>query len=407
MTQQSAQNLADAGYRTALAAAYRRTLLDDVIPFWMKRGLDREHGGIITALDRDGSILDTDKSVWFQGRAGWTFATLYNTIDRRAEWLEASRSCVEVLRRHCFSREGKLYFSVTREGHPLRMRRYVYSEAFAAIANAAYAKAANDARSAEDAIKTFATYVRYSFTPDAIAPKFEAVRPMKGVGPYMILIATAQELRVNLGDVTVSGRTCTEWIANAIATIESQFMKPEHSVLMEVVGEHNEVLDHFDGRTLNPGHALEAAWFIMHEGKLRRDSRMIKVGLTILDWMWKRGWDDEFGGFFYFRDIRGLPVQEYWQDMKFWWPHNEAIIAALLAWSITGEMHYARWHRLAHDWSFSHFADPEFGEWYGYLHRDGTPSVRLKGNMWKGPFHLPRMLWYCDQLLREAPAQDH
>jgi trehalose 6-phosphate synthase/phosphatase len=46
-------------------------------------------------------------------------------------------------------------------------------------------------------------------------------------------------------------------------------------------------------------------------------------------------------------------------------------------------------------------SDPEFGEWYGYLHRDGRVSTRLKGNMWKGPFHLPRMLWYCWKLLDE------
>jgi N-acylglucosamine 2-epimerase len=88
--------------------------------------------------------------------------------------------------------------------------------------------------------------------------------------------------------------------------------------------------------------------------------------------------------------------------MKFWWPHCEAIIATLLAWSLTGDEKYARWHQQVHEWSFRHFADPEFGEWYGYLHRDGRVSAPLKGNMWKGPFHLPRMLWYCSRLLGEG-----
>jgi N-acylglucosamine 2-epimerase len=132
---------------------------------------------------------------------------------------------------------------------------------------------------------------------------------------------------------------------------------------------------------------------------LRDDRRLIRLGLTILDWMWPRGWDDEHGGLFYFRDLRGLPVQEYWHDMKFWWPHCEAVIATLLAWTLTGDAKYAGWHRQVHDWSFRHFPDPEFGEWYGYLHRDGRVSVRLKGNTWKGPYHLPRMLWYCRRLL--------
>jgi N-acylglucosamine 2-epimerase len=128
----------------------------------------------------------------------------------------------------------------------------------------------------------------------------------------------------------------------------------------------------------------------------------MKLGLTILDWMWSRGWDDEHGGLFYFRDLRGLPVQEYWHDMKFWWPHCEAIIATLLAWKLSGDEKYARWHQQVHEWSFRHFPDPEFGEWYGYLHRDGRISTRLKGNMWKGPFHLPRMLWYCWRFLEES-----
>ncbi|MBA4147612.1 MAG: AGE family epimerase/isomerase [Verrucomicrobia bacterium] len=387
-----------------LTRTYRETLLNDVIPFWLRHGIDREHGGIISALDRDGSILDTDKSVWVQGRSGWMFGTLYNTVERRPEWLEAARSCIEFLRQHCFAPEGKMYFSVSREGNPLRMRRYVYSEAFAAIANAAYAKATGEARAAEDAEKIFATYLRYSFTPDVMAQKFEPTRPMKGIGPHMIGIVTAQELRANLGDVTIAGRTCTEWIDRSIAEIERDFLKPEHAVLMENVGLNGEIIDHFDGRTLNPGHAIECAWFIMREGKLRNDARLIRLGCTILDWMWQLGWDEEFGGLFYFRDLRGLPVQEYWHDMKFWWPHNEATIATLLAWQLTGDARYSRWHQMVHDWSFQHFADPQSGEWFGYLHRDGSPSVRLKGNQWKGPFHLPRMLLTCWNLCEELQS---
>ena len=399
MTGSESHSGADPAYTTAeaarLATFYRDSLLKDVVPFWLKHGLDHEHGGIITALDRDGSVLDTDKSVWFQGRAGWMFATLYNSVEKRPEWLEAARSCLEFSRRYCHDASGKMYFTVTRDGKPLRMRRYVFSESFAAISSAAIAKATGEEALREQAVKAFSTYLRYSFTPGVMVPKFESTRPTRGIGTHMIGIVTAQELRASLGDIVVSGRSCSEWINFSIDAIERYFLKPDLEVLMEVVGENGEILDHFDGRTLNPGHAIEAAWFIMHEGKLRQDQRLVRLGLQILDWMWKRGWDAEFGGLFYFRDLKGLPVQEYWHDMKFWWPHNEAIIATLLAWSLTGDRKYAQWHQTVHDWSFKHFSDPEFGEWYGYLHRDGSVSVPLKGNMWKGPFHLPRMLWYC------------
>jgi len=387
-------DLTNPASRAHLATHYRITLLDDVMPFWLRHGLDREHGGIITTLDRDGSRLDTDKSVWFQGRAGWMFGTLYNTIEQRPEWLEAARSCVEFSRKHCHSPEGKMWFTVTREGAPLRMRRYVFSECFAAISYAAFAKATGEQRAADDAVKAWATYLRLSFEPGAMLAKFEPTRPMKGIGALMIGIVTAQELRTNLGDIAVSGKTCSEWITAFIAEIERDFLKPEHQALMEVVSPSGEIIHHIDGTTLNPGHAIECAWFIMHEGRHRGDRRLIALGAQILDWMWARGWDTQHGGMLYFAELHGRPVQEYWHDMKFWWPHNEAIIATLLAWKLTGEARYANMHAQVHDWAFAHFPDPEHGEWFGYLHRDGSVSQPAKGNMFKGPFHLPRALWY-------------
>lgn len=389
--------------REELAAVYREALLGDVIPFWLRHGLDRDHGGYLTALDRDGTVIDTDKSVWFQGRGAWMFATLFNTVERKSEWLDAAKSGIDFLRRYGAATDGKLYFTLTRDGRALRMRRYVYSEAFASIGNAAYARAAGDARAATDAQSFFNTYLTHSFEPDRMPPKVNPqTRPMMGIGPLMIGIGVAQELRKNLGDVAVKGRTCSDWIDWFVGQIERYFLKPDIEALMEVVGPDGSILDHFDGRQLNPGHAIECAWFILHEGKHRSDQRLVQLGLTILEWMWKRGWDEEFGGIYYFCDLRGLPVQEYWHDMKFWWPHCEAIVATLLAWTLTGEGKYAQWHRQVHEWSFRHFPDPEFGEWYGYLHRDGQVSVRLKGNIWKGPFHLPRMLWYCWRLLEES-----
>jgi N-acylglucosamine 2-epimerase len=404
--------------RNGLAAFYRDALLGDVLPFWLRHGMDPEHGGILTCLDRNGSLVDTDKSVWFQGRSAWMFSTVADTLAKNSlaadgaggcrqapeqvELLAAARSCIEFLRRHCAAPAGKLYFTVTREGLPLRMRRYVYSEAFAAIANASYAKAAGNARAAEDAARFFGTYLHHSFTPGVMPPKFEDARPMKGIGPHMIGIATAQELRANLGDLSVRGKSCTEWIDWSIAEIERDFLNTEHRAVLEVVAPDGSVIDHHEGRTLNPGHALECAWFILHEGGLRSDARLIRLGTTILDWMWARGWDAEHGGLLYFTDLFGKPVQEYWHDMKFWWPHCEAIIATLLAWQLTGEARFASMHAQVHAWSFRNFADAEHGEWFGYLHRDGRVSSRAKGTLYKGPFHLPRMLWYCWQRLQQA-----
>jgi N-acylglucosamine 2-epimerase len=389
-----------------LRDTYHRGLLESTVPFWLKHGLDRECGGLLSGLGEDGSVIDTDKAVWLQGRAAWTFATLYNTVEPRPEWLAASKHCLDFIRAHCRGPGGKLYFTVTREGRPLRMRRYVYSECFATIGSAAYAKATGDARAAAEAAEYFTNYLHHSFTPGVMPPKTDpATRPMQGVAPHMIAIATAQEVRALLGDITVKGATCSQWIDRSIAAIERDFYKPDLGALMEITGAGGAILDHFDGRTLNPGHAIECAWFILHEAKVRnRDPRMLQLGLGILDCMWERGWDPEHGGLLYFVDLHGKPIQEYWAEMKFWWPHNEAEIATLLAFQLTGDPKYAAWHGMVHEWSHRIFADPVHGEWFGYAHRDGRISTRLKGNLWKGCFHLPRMQWYCLRLTDELLA---
>ena len=271
------------------------------------------------------------------------------------------------------------------------------------MGSAAYARVTGEQRAADEAVEYFGRYLHHALTPGAMEPKVNAqTRPMTGVAGHMMTIVVAQELRAALGDIIVAGETCTAWIDRSIAIIARDFYKPSLNVLMEVVAPDGSVIDHFDGRTLNPGHTIECAWFILHEAKLRgRDPHLMQLGLGILDCMWARGWDPEHGGLFSFTDLKGLPVQEYVAEMKFWWPHNEAEIATLLAWQLTGDPKYAAWHEQVHTWSHRVFADPAFGEWFGYAHRDGRIATQLKGNMWKGPFHLPRMQLYCGQLVAE------
>lgn len=386
------------GGRRQLAAAYRAGLLEDTLRFWFPRCHDQQFGGYLHCLDRDGTVIDTDKSIWAQGRMAWMLLTLFNTVDRRAEWLAWGQSGLAFLERHGFDTDGRMYFHVARDGSPIRKRRYAFSESFASIAYAAHFRATGEGRSAERALELFDHFTRWNFSAGLMPAKFEATRPLIGMGPRMITIVTAQELRQALG----AKPHLTEWIDRCIDEIRTLFVKPSRLAVMESVAPDGSIVDHFDGRLLNPGHAIEGAWFILYEGKVRRDESLVQLGCQMLDWMWERGWDNEHGGLFYFRDLDDRPVQEYWHDMKFWWPHDEAIIATLLAFLLTGEEKYACWHQLVHDWSHQHFADPEHGEWFGYLHREGSVSSTCKGNLWKSFFHHPRMQWMCWQLLEEA-----
>jgi len=383
---------------------YRDDLLNDTLPFWTRHAPDHEHGGFQICLDRDGSVLDTDKGVWTQARFTWLLATMCQEVEEREEWRRLAQHGIRFLEQHAMRDDGGMWFQLTRDGRPLRKRRYVFTETFGAIAFAAWAKLSGEAAAAERARALLRFVIERGVTSAPREPKFEpGVRDTRGVGLPMILLKTAQIVRDATGDALAA-----EWVDRSIADIAS-FMKPEHEALLECMGADGEVLDHFDGRLLNPGHALEAAWFVLDEAARRGgDSELERMGCTILDWTWPRGWDAEYGGVLYFRDLDGKPVQEYWHDMKFWWPHNEAVLATLMAWRATRDPKYAQWHGMAHEWAHAHFPDEEHGEWYGYLHRDGRVSVPLKGNLWKGPFHVPRMQlvgWQvCDELLEQEPS---
>jgi N-acylglucosamine 2-epimerase len=382
----------------ALSATYRDGLLNDTMPFWISHAIDRQSGGYLTALDRDGTVAHTDKAVWVQGRFAWLLATLYNTVERRPEWLELSKHGIDFINKHCFDTDGRMFFSVTRDGQPLRKRRYLFSETFAVIALAAYGQASGDDRYKRQALDLFRLILKYHTTPGLLPPKvIPTTRPMKGLAMPMILTITAQELRKVVDDPV-----CTEVIDRSITEVERDFLKPEFKCVLETVGPNGEFYDTFEGRTVCPGHAIEAGWFFLQEARRRNnDPRLIRLGTTIIDWSLDLGWDSQYGGIVYYSDCKGLPSTEYPHDMKLWWPHNETIIATLLALQLTGDPKYSRWHAMVHDWAYAHFPDPLYGEWFGYLRRDGAMSIPLKGNMWKGPFHLPRMQWYCWKLLEE------
>jgi N-acylglucosamine 2-epimerase len=383
---------------TELRDVYRRGLLEDTLPFWLPACLS-ENGGFACFLDREGRRYDQDKSVWHQGRFAWLLGTLARTVEPREEWVRGCERGVDFLRSHCIDPgDGRYWFHLDGDNRPLRKRRYVFSEAFAAQAFAAHAALSGDSRSADDAWATWEQMRRFMTTPGLIAPKWTETRPLKALGPPMIRIGVAQELRAMGDDARLDAE-----IDVCVAELEA-FVHADRGLVFEQVAPDGSFVDSVEGRTLNPGHAIEAAWFLLEEARYRGgEAQLVDLACRILDASWRVGWDGEHGGLLYFVDALGHPVQEYWHDMKFWWPHNEAVLATLMAHAATGDERYADWHRDVHDWAHAHFPDPEHGEWFGYLHRDGRVSSTAKGNLWKGPFHLPRMQWrawrLCEELL--------
>jgi len=392
----------------SLARSYEEELLGETLPFWLAHGLDREHGGVLTCLDRDGSCYDTDKSIWFQGRFGWLLGELVAVFGPRQEWLAACRSCVDFLRRHGFDGDGRMFFAVTRDGLPLRKRRYVFSEMFTAMAFTAWGAASGDQRSADEGVALFERAADRLASPGGIEPKLVArTRAIASLSGPMIVLGTAQAIRASLSRLGEPGwrhvASLEGRIDGALKAIRTRFVRPElEAVLEHVAADGTPFLEHADGRLVNPGHAIEAAWFVMEEGRSRRDRSLVDLGANMLEWSWRLGWDDACGGILSLRDVAGKPCTEYWHDMKFWWPHAEAEIATLMAWRLTGDDAFRSRHADVRDWSRRHFHDAAHGEWFGWLRRDGVPTHHAKGSLWKGPFHLPRMQLVCRGLLAEA-----
>lgn len=391
-------------YIKSWAESYKKDLTENIMPFWMKYGLDRENGGVYTCVDRDGSLMDTTKSVWFQGRFAFICSFAYNNVEKNQEWLDAAKSTLEFIEKHCFDEQGHMYFSVTAEGKPLRKRRYVFSETFAAIAMSEYALATGDQHWAKRAIQVFEDTQRFLATPGFLPAKFEADVKLQGHSIVMILINVGSCIRK-----VVDNPKLTQQIDESIEKLKKYFIHPEFKCLLETVGENGEFIDTNMTRTINPGHCIETSWFIMEEAKLRGwDKPMFDMALQVFDWSWDWGWDKQYGGIINFRDCKNLPPQDYSQDMKFWWPQCETIIASLYAYLGTGDEKYLYRHERISEWTYAHFPDAEYGEWYGYLHRDGTVAQPAKGNLYKGPFHIPRMMikgyMLCQEILKKLEA---
>lgn len=380
---------------------YKNILLNDVIPFWSKYSVDWKYNGFLNCLDQDGSVYCTDKSVWIQNRGVWLFSKLYNEVEHKDEWLDIAKNGFKFIMEHCFDtndQEGRMFFSVTQDGKPLRKRRYYFSEIFGAIAFAEYAKAANS----QIALKKARTIYRlivdfYRNNSRQVSSKINPkTRLTKTHAVPMIILATTQCLR------KIDNNPLYDEISEIIVDeIFKDFVKENEHALFETVGINGERLDSPQGRCINPGHAIETSWFLMEEGRYRNDKNLINKACQILDWSLNWGWDKKFGGILYFVDIESRPPEQLEWDMKLWWPHTEALYATLLAYKLTKKDKYKIWHKRIHEWAFNHFPDKQYGEWFGYLHRDGSISLKLKGNLWKGPFHLPRALLLCWKLLDE------
>lgn len=371
-----------------LAEQYRKELFDNVIPFWERHSIDHEYGGYLTCLDREGRVFDTDKFVWLQGRQVWMFSKLFNEVRPNPRWLEIAQSGARFLNQ--FGHDGAFnwYFSLTREGKPLIHPYNVFSDCFATMAFGQLFKATGNQEYAEIARQTFDNILRRTGNPKGKYSKaVSGTRSLKGFSLPMILCNLSLEMEHLLPPVQVE-----ETIEQCIRDVMMVFHDPVSGLIMENVESDGRLSDTFEGRLLNPGHSNEAMWFIMDLSVRMNRPELADQAVGILLRTLDHGWDPEYGGIFYFMDRKGFPPQQLEWDQKLWWVHIETLISLIKGYELTGNASCLEWFEKVHDYTWSHFPDPEFGEWYGYLNRRGEILLPLKGGKWKGCFHVPRGL---------------
>ena len=381
-----------------LAEQYKSELLDSVLPFWLEKSQDKEFGGYFTCLDRKGDVYDTDKFIWLQGREVWMFSMLYNKVEKRKEWLDAAIQGGEFLKKYGHDGNYNWYFSLTREGQPLVEPYNIFSYTFATMAFGQLSIATGNKEYADIAKRTFDIVLSKVDNPKGKWNKVHpGTRSLKNFALPMILCNLALEIEPLL-DPDFMQRT----IDVCIHEVMDVFLRPElGGLIVENVAEDGSLVDCMDGRHMNPGHAIEAMWFIMDLGKRLNRPELIEKAKDTAIRMAEYGWDKEFGGIFYFMDLHGHPTQELEWDQKLWWVHIETLISMIKGYQLTGDERCLEWFKRVHDYTWSHFKDQEYPEWWSYLNRRGEVLLQGKGGKWKGCFHVPRGLFQCWQILEQ------
>ncbi len=378
---------------TQFAEKYRNTLFDDVIPFWEENSIDQEHGGYFTCLNRDGSVYDTDKFVWLQARQVWLFSMLYNTFEQRGSWLSIAEKGASFLRQYALESSGKWYFSLTREGKPLIQPYNIFSDCFAAMAFSQLSRISGDKNNQVIAYHTYRNILQRKNNPKGNFEKaVSGSRPVTSLALSMIIANLSREMVWMISPENFN--TITEDYLTEIFTL---FLDSDRKILHEYVSFEGAFLDTFEGRLINPGHGIEAMWFVIDIAEHKNNTEIIEKAAEIILHTLEFGWDKEFGGIFYFLDAKGKPPQQLEWDRKLWWVHLETLVALLKAYRLTGREECREWFEKVHEYTWGHFPDPEYGEWFGYLNRRGEVLLPLKGGKWKGCFHLPRALFLCMQ----------
>ena len=387
---------------TDLLRFYQAHLTEQVMPFWT-RLVDWECGGLNNCVSDDGTVQSTDRYMWSQGRALWTFSALYNDFDGNPEWLRIADRLARFLKTSGRDADGAWAFRLLRDGSVADGPKSIYVDAFVLYGLTEYARATGDDEALDIAVRTYRRTSPLLADHSTLPTEPHPIPPgVMSHGPSMIFALFYHELALLTGDDAILAR------ARELAEIVmGRHLRPENRLLYEFVSPNGSLVDSDVGRTFIPGHAIESMWFMERIYRYHGQQDRVALAMNAIRWHLEEGWDEEYGGLYLACSVGGGTPVWHQPDAKVWWPHTEALYALLKAHQVTREPWCMEWYWRVHDYAFSRFPNREHGDWHQNLDRYGKRiPVVLKNLAVKDPFHLPRALLYSILVLRELVGEE-
>jgi mannobiose 2-epimerase len=370
-------------------------LLTRILPFWERHSIDRDRGGFLTHLARDGAVTDdSSKHLVMQTRMIYSFAAGAE-IGGPPQWANLARQGAGFLLKHFRDVEQDGWFwSVDRQGRPLETEKRMYGHAFTIYALSEYGRIAHDRAALAAAAHTWSLVANHLWD-DRNKGVFEAcdrawrpTNPHHSMGTHLHTL----EALLALNQATEDNRYWPQ-IRAICDLIVAHMVEPQHRCALEKFGPdwvH-------DGGNIDYGHNLEAAWLLLRVHQIEETAAYRDTALGFLDYVLRFGLDAAHGGVF----SHGPLAQPATIRHKVWWVQTEAIPAFLLAHLVFGGHQY--WDAFTNVMGFClrFLHDEEHGEWYHSTEEDGAPRDTTKGSAWKAAYHVTQACVYGHQYLQQ------
>ncbi len=388
----------DAALRVTLQSwrdRVRTELFENVLPFWERFSLDREHGGYLDYLDRDGAPFDTKKHAWLHGQELWLWSRLYSECERRPQWLAAARHGAAFIEHFEAKHDKRVFSVVTRDGRAVAIDNNALSELTLARGLCEFARATGESTALERARKAVDAALTLAAEPERVqSVVFGGATPSSDLQTVVLAVDVLESARaLGVGGVDASAE---RWYARL-----ALHLRPELDLVLEHVGLDGRLLEGPEGRVVCAGRAIMAARLLFERARRTGDEQGAAQALLALENALDFGWDSDDGGLYLYLDRDGYsPVQIEW-SRKVAWVHGEALKATLVAYGATSAPRWLERFERAAEFTLGHFPDPEHGEWFACLDRHNRVIQRFKSGPRKGCFAAGRTLLRCERELAQ------